>query len=314
MNTYREKMPPLNALRHFEAVARHGSFAAAAVDLHVTHWAVGKQIRLLEDWFGLPLFERRASGVTLTDEGAALLEDVSGAFQRLGSAAARLRGDTSARRISGRVRVNVLASFALCWLLPRLGDFEARYPDIDVRLSTTSRKLRYIGDAFDIGVRSGPEAGTVIHSRFLMSDIRLPACSPTLLRRRPIQCVQDLRRYTFLHAATTRNGWAQWLRTAGEPDLKPVRNVEFDHTYLQLAAAVEGLGVSLVSLPLIQRDLAAGRLVCPIATPAWRAEDYTLIVHPDRVDDDAVSVFEAWITEMAAQDARRLQGGVASES
>src|ERR1700712_677677 len=105
----REKLPPLNALRNFEAVARHGSFAAAAADLHVTHWAVGKQIRLLEDWFGVPLFERRARGVSLTAEGAALLDDVRHAFERLASGAARLRHDPLTRRVSGLVRVNVLA-------------------------------------------------------------------------------------------------------------------------------------------------------------------------------------------------------------
>src|SRR6187402_2434994 len=154
-----DKLPPLNALRSFEAVARRGSFAGAATDLHVTHWAVGKQIRLLEDWFGLPLFERRSRGVVLTDEGAALLNDVSNAFERLGSAAARLRHDEFTRRVSGIVRVNVLASFALCWLLPRVADFQSRYPDIDLRISTTSRRLRYIGGAFDIGVRTGHEEG-----------------------------------------------------------------------------------------------------------------------------------------------------------
>jgi DNA-binding transcriptional LysR family regulator len=87
-----DKLPPLNALRNFEAVARHGSFVGAATELHVTHWAVGKQIRLLEDWFGVPLFERRPRGVALTDEGASLLNDVSNSFERLGTAAARLRG------------------------------------------------------------------------------------------------------------------------------------------------------------------------------------------------------------------------------
>src|SRR5580658_11101009 len=102
----RAGLPPLNALRAFEAAAQHGSFVAAATDLHVTHWAVGKQIRLLEDWFGVPLFERRARGVALTDEGAALLNDVNSAFERLTSAAARLRHDEVTRRVSGIVRVN----------------------------------------------------------------------------------------------------------------------------------------------------------------------------------------------------------------
>jgi len=233
----RDRLPPLNALRNFEAVARHGSFAAAASDLHVTHWAVGKQIRLLEDWFGVPLFERQARGVVLTDDGAALLQDVTSAFDRLTAGATRLRHDESARRVSGIVRVNVLASFALCWLLPRLADFEARYPDIDVRISTTSRKLRYVGSAFDVGVRSGHEEGAGIVSSTLMADLRLPACSPALLRRNPIHSVADLRHHPLLHSASTRTAWSHWLREAGAADFRASRHVEYDHTYLQLAAA-----------------------------------------------------------------------------
>jgi LysR family transcriptional regulator, glycine cleavage system transcriptional activator len=296
-----EKLPPLNALRHFEAVARLGSFAAAASDLHVTHWAVGKQIRLLEDWFGVPLFERRARGVVPTDEGVALLNDVKGAFARLSSSVTRLRHESVTRRISGVVRVNVLASFALCWLLPRLNDFHARYPDIEVRVSTTSRKLRYIGEAFDVGVRSGHENGAGVVSRTLMPDLRLPACSPTLLRQKPVESVADLRHHTLLHSSSTRSAWSNWLREAGTPGLRALRDVEFDHAYLQLAAAVEGLGVTLASLALIGRDIAAGRLVCPLAGPIWRADDYTLVVNADRATDDAVVAFEQWITDMASE-------------
>lgn len=301
----REPLPPLNALRNFEAVARQGSFAGAAAELHVTHWAVGKQIRLLEDWFGVPLFERKARGVLLTDEGAALLQDVSSTFERLAAAANRVRREEPARRVSGVVRLNVLPSFALCWLLPRMADFHARYPDIDVRMTTTSRKLRYIGDAFDIGVRSGHEQAPGLVSRTLMADARLPACSPALLRAHPIREAADLRHHTLLHSASTRTAWAQWLGEAGAPDVRAERHVEYDHVYLQLAAAVEGLGVTLASLPLIERDMAAGRLVCPIAAPEWRAPDYTLVVNADRARDDAIRAFEQWITAMARRGSRR---------
>lgn len=295
----RDRLPPLNALRNFEAVARLGSLAAAAADLHVTHWAVGKQIRLLEEWFGVPLFERRARGVALTDKGTALLNDVGQAFDRLASGAARLRADQFTRRVSGTVRVNVLVSFALSWLLPRLADFHARYPDIDVRLSTTSRKLRYIRDAFDIGVRAGHEPGAGVVSRTLMADLRLPACSPALLRRLPIQSVADLRHHTLLHSASTRTAWPHWLREAGAPEMRAIHHVEFEHAYLQLAAAVEGLGVTLASLPLIGRDIAAGRLVCPIAAPLWRAPDYVLLINSERAEDEAVVAFAQWITATA---------------
>ncbi len=298
----RNMLPPLNALRHFEAVAEHGSFAAAAVDLHVTHWAVGKQIRLLEDWFGVPLFERRARGVVLTDDGAALLNEVSNTFGRLAGATARLRRNDVARRVSGIVRVNVPPSFALHWLLPRLGDFYLHYPEIDVRVATTSRKLRYIGDAFDIGVRVGAEEGPGQMSRLLMPDMRLPACSPALLRRHPVQNADDLRHHTLLHSTSTRTAWSRWLREAGVPDLRAAHHVELDHTYLQLAAAVEGLGMTLASLPLIEHDIAAGRLVCPIAAPAWHAADYTLVINADRGDDSAVLAFAEWIIALAGRN------------
>ncbi|WP_250517094.1 LysR substrate-binding domain-containing protein [Caballeronia sp. INDeC2] len=296
-----EKLPPLNALRHFEAVARLGSFAAAASDLHVTHWAVGKQIRLLEDWFGVALFERRSRGVVPTDEGAALLNDVRGAFARLSSSVTRLRQEPITRRITGVVRVNALASFALCWLIPRLADFQARYPDIDVRLSTTSRRLRYVGNAFDIGLRSGPEDAAGLISTTLMPDFRLPACSPLVLLSHPIRTVADLRNHTLLHSTSTRMAWSDWLRDAGAPGLQGARHLDFDHVYLQLGAAVEGLGVTLASLPLIEREIAAGRLVCPISEPAWRGPDYTLVVNTERADEPAIIAFKRWILSRATQ-------------
>ncbi|MBU9186536.1 LysR family transcriptional regulator [Burkholderia gladioli] len=305
MNEHREKdadhLPPLNALRHFEAVARLGSFAAAATELHVTHWAVGKQIRLLEDWFGVPLFERRPRGVVPTDEGAALLGDVNGAFARLSSSVTRLRQESITRRITGLVRVNALASFALCWLIPRLSDFQARYPDIEVRLSTTSRRLRYVGDAFDVGVRSGPEHAAGLTSSSLMPDLRLPACSPALLQSQPIRGVADLREHTLLHSSSTRSAWSDWMREAGAPGLLGMRHRHFDHVFLQLGAAIEGLGVTLASLPLIEREMATGRLVCPIPEPVWRGPDYTLVVNADRIEDAAVKAFRSWIVAAAAQ-------------
>src|ERR1700727_3141826 len=154
---------------------------AAAVDLNVTHWAIGKQIRLLEDWLGVPLFERRSSGVALTDEGTELSSDVSAVLSRLSEAAGKLRRPELTRRVSGLVRVNVQPSFALRWLFPRLARFQELYPNIEVRVSTTSRQLRYIGSAFDLGIRSGPEKSAGLRSEILMADRRLPACSPGLL-------------------------------------------------------------------------------------------------------------------------------------
>lgn len=304
----KDGLPPLNAVRAFEAAARHGSFVEAAADLNVTHWAIGKQVRLLEDWLGVPLFERRARGVALTDEGAELLGDVSAAFFRLSEATGKLRRPEVARRVSGVVRVNVQSSFALRWLFPRLRGFQELFPNIDVRVSTTSRKLRYIGSAFDIGVRSAPEKGAGLRSEPLMADRRRPACSPQLLRRRPIETIRDLRHHTILHSATTRSAWSHWFSVAGAGDLKGFRQLELEHVYLQLQAAVEGLGVALASMPLIEGDMAAGRLVCPITAPEWNAGSYELVVNEDRAENPAVRAFRDWIVVAARNIAAAKSG------
>jgi LysR family glycine cleavage system transcriptional activator len=292
-------LPPLNALRAFEAAGRRVSFVGAARDLGVTHWAIGKQIKLLEDWLGTPLFERRARGVALTSEGAELLFDVSAAFATLSDASRKLRRPHAARRISGLVRVNVPTSFALHWLIPRLSQFQERFPNVEVRVSTTSRKLRYIGSAFDLGVRLGVMQPGGLKCEILMRDRRLPACSPQILRNRPVKSVDDLNRHTLLHSATTRSDWSEWLAIAGRPMLPTVRHVEFEHVHLQLQAAVDGLGIALASMPLIESDIAAGRLTCPIPGPHWRAENY-LLLSEDRDENAAVKAFRAWVTATAA--------------
>lgn len=292
-------LPPLNAMRAFEAAARLGSFVAAADELNVTHWAVGKQVRLLENWLGLALFERRGRGVALTGEGAELLGDVSDALSRLAATGRRLRRLEPARRVSGTVRISVLPSFALRWLFPRLAAFLALYPDVELRISTTSRKLRYIGTAFDIGIRASPELSAGLRSETLMADARRPACSPQVLRSLPLDAVEDLGRHTLLHAATTRQAWSHWLDAAGAHALKPLRHLEFEHAYLQIEAAVNGLGVALAPLALIEADIAAGRLVCPIDVPDWHAGTFELIVSKDRESIAAVGAFRDWIIRTA---------------
>ena len=155
-----ETLPPLNAIRAFEAAARLGSFAKAAAELHVTHWAIGKQVRLLEDWMGMPLFWRRSRGIDLTEEGAEA-KDVASVFSNLSTATKKLRHAEGTYRLSGIVRVNVPTSFALRWLIPRLSEFRHQFPNITVRISTTSRKFRYIGSAFDLGIRLMPDPTSV---------------------------------------------------------------------------------------------------------------------------------------------------------
>jgi LysR family transcriptional regulator, glycine cleavage system transcriptional activator len=295
-----DSLPSLNAIRAFEAAARLGSFAKAASELHVTHWAIGKQIRVLEDWMGRPLFRRLPRGIVLTDEGTELANQVSSAFSTLAAAVRRLRSSEAVDHISGIVRISVPTSFALRWLIPRLPQFQQQFPSITLRISTTSRTLRYIGSAFDFGIRLSPDP--TLRSVKLMTDRRLPACTPAVLRAGPIASVQDLRRHTLIHSATTAPAWSEWLRLAGVPQLRPLHHMEFEHVHLQIEAAVNGLGIALVSLPLIQADLAAGRLICPFSKPEWAAQDY-LLVSEHRKEDAAARAFRSWILDNARTSA-----------
>jgi LysR family transcriptional regulator, glycine cleavage system transcriptional activator len=222
------------------------------------------------------------------DEGAELAKEVSSAFSTLSAAIKKLRNSKAVHRVSGTVRISVPTSFALRWLIPRLSQFQQQFPDITVQISTTSRKLRYIGSAFDIGIRLSPDPA--LRSVKLMTDRRLPACSPELLRIRPIGSAQDLRGHTLLHSATTPSAWSEWLTLAGVPQLRPLHHMEFEHVHLQLEAAVNGLGIALASLPLIQNDLATGRLTCPIPKPEWSAQDYLLISEYREEDHESRTV------------------------
>jgi LysR family transcriptional regulator, glycine cleavage system transcriptional activator len=246
----------------------------------------------------VPLFERHARGVTLTGEGAELLGDASEAFSRLAAAAAKLRRPETSQRISGLVRINVPTSFALRWLIPRLAEFQRLFPNIEVRISVTSRRLRYVGSASDLGVRLNWQPTHGYRSQTLMKDLQLPACSPDLLRSRPVTAVEDLRRHTLLHSATMRSAWPLWLAAAGQADLSPARHLEFEHVHLQLQAAVDGLGIAIASKPLIEKDRAAGRLVCPIAKPEADGGNYVL-VSEDRPETAATRAFCEWMITAA---------------
>jgi DNA-binding transcriptional LysR family regulator len=294
-------MPPLNALRAFEAVARAGTLLAAAHDLNVTHWAVGKQVRALEEWLGVPLFERHARAMRLTAEGGTLLGRVQSAFQALTEGTAEVRKRPATRRVKGLVRVNCLSSFALKWLLPRLHAFEALHPQVIIELTTTSRRLRYIGTDVDVGVRSGFEKVPRTRTVSLLADRRLLVCSPRILRARPVLRIEDLKRHTILHSRSTLNAWPSWLAAHGATRSVASREMYFEHTYLQIQAAIEGLGFALGSLPLIESELASGHLVSPLNLPAWEGPDYTLIVAQDRESDAAVSAFVTWLKRKARE-------------
>jgi LysR family glycine cleavage system transcriptional activator len=300
----RRSLPPLNAIRAFEAAARLGSFKDAAAELSVTHSAVSQQIRLLEEWLGTPaLFRRSVRRVVLTPAGAALLAEFGPALDRISAAVQQHR----ARRGDAPMvvlRVNALATFSLRWLLPRMNAFRAEHPDIEVRLSTSNDPVDALPEPCDVIIRGGPDSFHGFTSRYLIGERRLPVCSPALLDRVPLGDVADLARHTLLHVSSMPRLWRDWLAHAGQSALDPASALTFDHFYLTIQAALDGLGVAMGPTALIADDLAAGRLVTPFPGISLPARSYFAYLPDGRGRDPHSAVFCDWLEAQGREAGR----------
>jgi LysR family glycine cleavage system transcriptional activator len=295
------RLPPLNALRAFEAAGRLGSFTAAAAELHVTHGAISKSVAQLEDWLGVSLFDRPGRKIRLTANGARYQEEVGRALDGLDEATRRCR--EMGRRRS--LIVNALPTFAMRWLLPRLPAFHAVQPGIELRLVTSDAPLAMVGGDFDVAIRRGPEPWPGFAVTPFLAEREIPVLSPGLLRKLPLDAAGDLARHTLLHAETRPGAWRRWLVAAGIGALVPAANQHFDHFYLALQAAVDGLGVALGPLPVIDDEIVAGRLIAPLAGPAVPARSYCLAVPAARDADPIIQSFCRFLIEQGAPEPAR---------
>ncbi|MBB2927466.1 transcriptional regulator GcvA [Paraburkholderia silvatlantica] len=285
-------LPPLNALRAFEAAGRLGSFKDAAVELHVTPGAVSQHVRLLEEWLGAPLFERHNRRVQLTPAAKAYLAEVGPLFEQLAHATARF-GVPQA--VSRTLSVNAPATFTLRWLVPRLAKFRAGHPGVDVKVETSNEPLESLKDDYDLIIRGGPDTFYGYSMQPFLSEERLPVCSPTLLRGMPLRAPGDLRGHTLLHTSSLPRLWPDWLACAQVPDLRPAAVLTFDHFFLTLQAAIDGIGVAMGPTALVFDDLAAGRLVAPFAGPRLPSRSYCTYVAHEKSGDERIALFRAWL-------------------
>jgi LysR family glycine cleavage system transcriptional activator len=294
----------LNALRAFEAAARHQSFSAAATELNVTSAAVGQQVRSLEGWLGIPLFTRAASGsvrLQATRAAELALPDIRAGFDRLGRGLDRLRQASS----HGVLTVTVSPAFAAKWLLPRIDRFQSAHPDIDLRLDTSQRPLDFLAHGIDIGVRYGEGQWPGLMATHLMDEEIFPVCSPALQRSGRLSPA-DIPRHTLIHDATMGNhrhfpSWRRWLDAAGYPDVPAEHGLHINNSAAVLQAAVDGQGLALGRSALVRDDLAAGRLVRPfdtIACPLSLA--YYVVYRPECVDMPVIAQFRQWLLAEAA--------------
>lgn len=256
----RDRLPPLSALRVFEAAARHESFKQAAEELFVTPGAVSQQIRLLEEHVGVELFVRDGRRVVLSDAGKASAQILREAFEKMFEATRLMKAGTQ----KGRVTVSAAPSFAAKWLMPRLYDFSAANEDIDVWVSADMTPVDFAVTDIDLAVRYGNGHYTGLHVEHLLAEAVVPVCSPLLFEAAPIKKPVDLAHHVLLHDAGDGDpscpDWPMWLKAHGVEGVDATRGPRFNQASMVIEAAVAGRGVALAKRAIADADLQAGRL------------------------------------------------------
>ena len=298
------RLPPLNALRAFEAAARHLSFKKAADELNVTPAAISHQIKGLEADLGTPLFRRLNRALLLTDAGQLLLPDLRDGFQSFQRAMDKLR----ARSTENVLTVATAPSFAAKWLVPRLDRFSRAHPELDVRLSASMQIVDYEAEGVDIGIRygCGDYPGMVVER--LLTDTAFPVCSPRLLDgEHPLRAPADLRHYSLLHDDSWQLSyesfptWAMWLAAAGVEGIDATRGTRFNMTSDVINAAIEGGGVALGRSSMVEGDMRAGRLVRPFELGVPVAFAFYVVHRKAGSLKPKVAAFRDWLFEEAAE-------------
>ncbi len=298
----RRRMPPLNAVRAFEAAARHGGFVAAADELAVTASAVSQQVKGLEAWLGRPLFNRLAQGLELTPIGRQYFQPLTDALDRIDVATRAVMPTPASRTLA----VTSLASFVAEWLAPRLPKFAQAHPEIDLRLSTTDRIVDLAADGFDVALRHGYGDYPGLESEFLTAETLSPVCSPALAEK--ITCIEDLAKQVLMHDVTagvlTPLTWQGWLRTVGREDLIPRfpldRGPGFSDSQFLVQSAIAGNGIMLGRSMLVADSIRNGTLVAPLGFHCRSPYKYYFVTLPGGKSEPKAAAFREWlIDEMA---------------
>lgn len=295
------RLPPLNALRAFEAAGRHLSFTKAGEELHVTPAAISHQVKALEDYLGVQLFRRLNKALLLTDAGQASLPGLVEGFDRLAEAIKRSRERDEHRALA----VTVPPSFGARWLLPRLDRFRATHPGVDIRIDATDRLADFTREDVDIGIRYGAGDYGGLYVERLLSEEIFPVCSPRLLEGpQPLRTPSDLRAHTLLHLDWTTRAqpdWPMWLLAAGVSDMDSSRGPRFTMAGMAIQAAVEGHGVALAGSVLVADDLAAGRLIKPFDLSFPVSFAYYIVGPQATVSHPNIAAFRDWLLAEARE-------------
>ncbi|NCF29643.1 MAG: transcriptional regulator GcvA [Gammaproteobacteria bacterium] len=294
-----KRLPPLNALRAFEAAARHLSFTRAAEELHVTQAAISHQVKALEEHLGRKLFKRLNRALLLSDDGQAYLPSVSRAFTLLNEATDNL----VSKQAPGPLTVSALPSFAARWLVPRLGRFRQIRPDIDLRIDPSAELTDFAGGDVDVSIRYGRGKYPGLRADWLMTEDIFPVCSPALLEGpHPLRDPQDLEHQVLLHD-DGHGDWRTWLLAAGVERVDPTRGPIFTDSGMVIQASMAGQGVALARAVLAADELAAGRLVRPFTLSLPSEYAYYLVCPANTAEHPKIAAFRDWLLSEARGEA-----------
>ena len=289
------KRIPVSALRAFDVAARHLNLSIAARELHVTHAAVSRQVKQLEQRLGVTLFERLPRGLRLTAHGALLAEGTREAFERLATAL----DDVSLPNVRRKLSISTFSSLSARWLMPRVRSFAARFPDVDLQVLTTTRLIDFAREDVDIGIRFGRGHYPGLHVLPLFTTKDIVVCAPSLLNRGPpIQTIADLRHHTLLHDDSYA-AWTRWFNASGVKSANPRRGVVCGDRNSMLQAAIDGQGVGIVAEIFAAQELAAGRLVKVFDLEVAAEFSIYAVCLPRRLGDPVVAGALDWLLDAA---------------
>ncbi|WP_439865183.1 LysR family transcriptional regulator [Pseudomonas antarctica] len=285
---------PLNALRAFEASARHLSFTRAAIELCVTQAAVSHQVKSLEAQLNVTLFKRLPRGLMLTSEGETLLPVVRESFDRIAQTLSQFEGGHYREVLT----VGAVGTFAVGWLLPRLPDFQARYPFIDLRLSTHNNRVDVAAEGLDYAIRFGAGAWHGTDACVLLEAPLTVLCVPAIAEQ--LHTPADLLKHTLLRSYRA-DEWTQWFQAAGLPADTPVpRSVMFDSSLAMMEAALQGIGVALAPAMMFSRQLESDGIRQPFDVGIITGS-YWLTRLQSRAETSAMTAFKGWLQAASTQ-------------
>lgn len=291
------RLPPLHALQVFEVAARAGSYAQAGLELGLTHGAVSRQVTALETWLGQRLFVRVGRRMVATPAARVFAEEISLSFDRL-TAAAEACGRPQAPRV---LRVSAPSTFAMRWLIPRLDGFHSARPGTDVRVTTTTTLQDALRGGFDLAVRRGPEPWPQHRAVPFLTETDTLVASPALLRDRPLETLRDLEGHVLLGTETRPGDWADWLAAAGVTLPGGIRRRVFDHFFVTLQAVEDGAGLGIGPFPVLDRMVAADRLVAPFPEIRVERAAYFALTPFDADKSPALTALIDWLVAEGAR-------------